>query len=80
MLFPLAYSDLEDSSQFFELCNRTRTLVQGDQSVTQYFSSLKRLWQELDLFNRHDWRDVADARVFQRLMEERIYDFLAGLN
>ena len=48
----LAYSDLTDSSQMFALRNRARTLRQDDLSVTQYFNSLTKLWQELDLFNR----------------------------
>ena len=40
----LAYSDLENSSQLFELRNRARNLRQGEMDVTQYYSSLRKLW------------------------------------
>ena len=39
-----AYSDLEDSSQMFSLCNQIRYLRQEDESVTFYFNLLTRLW------------------------------------
>ena len=45
-----SYSDLEDSSHMFALCNRARNLCQEDASVTNYFHFLTRLWKELDLF------------------------------
>ena len=48
----LAYSDLEDTSQMFYLRSKARNLRQADDSVTTYFNSLKKLWQELDLFNQ----------------------------
>ena len=41
----LTYSDLANSSQMFELHNRARNLHQEETSVTDYFNSLKKLWQ-----------------------------------
>ena len=77
----LAYSDLEDSSQLFDLRTRSRQLRQADSSVTHYFNHLKKLWQELDLFNQHQWRDPNDAAIYQKILaKERVYDFLAGLH
>ena len=77
----VAYSDLEDSSQIFHLHNRCRLLHQGDLSVTQYFNTLTKLWQELDLFNPKDWHDPKDATIYKNfLTRERTYDFLAGLD
>lgn len=55
------YSDLENSSQLFELRNMARNLKQGDMDVTHYFNSLKNLWQELDLFNECEWRCIDDG-------------------
>ena len=46
----LAYFNLEDSSQMFMLRTRSRNVRQDNDSVTNYFHSLNRLWQELDLF------------------------------
>ena len=77
----LAYSDLEDSSQMFALRTKARNLRQDEGSVTSYFHSLSRLWQELDLFQQQNWHDPADAEIYRRMLaKERIYDFLAGLN
>lgn len=75
------YSDLENSSQLFELRNMARNLKQGDMDVTHYFNSLKNLWQELDLFNECEWRCIDDGARYKKLVDkDRIYDFLAGLN
>ncbi|XP_075498838.1 uncharacterized protein LOC142537165 [Primulina tabacum] len=76
-----AYSDLEDSSQMFALRTRARDLRQANGCVSDYYHSLTRVWQELDLFQPQDWKDPADARLHRRILEkERTYDFLAGLN
>ena len=77
----LAYSDYEDTSQVFELRNRARNLKQENLDVTQYFNSLKKLWQELDLFQSCNWKDPEDPALCKKMLaKERIYDFLAGLN
>ena len=77
----LAYSDLEDSSQMFDLRTRSRNLKQDDGNVTQYFNSLTKLWQELDLFTQPVWQNPTDAELYrQMLSKECIYDFLASLH
>ncbi|XP_024018998.1 uncharacterized protein LOC112090903 [Morus notabilis] len=70
----LAYSDLQNSSQMFELRTRARNLRQGENDVTQYYTELTKLWQELDLFITRPWKSTDDA------VADRTYDFLAGLN
>ena len=45
------YSDLGNQSQIFELILKIEDLHQGEDTVTKYFNSLKRIWQDLDLFN-----------------------------
>ena len=73
------YSDLEDSSQMFSLHNQIRYLCQENEYVTSYFNSLTRLWQELNLFQSHSWKDPDDAKAYRSILfKERIYDFLAG--
>lgn len=77
----LAYSDLKNSSQVFELRNRAKNLRQGENDVTQYYNELTKLWQELDLFRVLQWKDPDDAILYRRMVEDdRVYDFLAGLN
>ncbi|KAL6327192.1 hypothetical protein AAG906_015231 [Vitis piasezkii] len=34
----------------------------------KYFNSLKRQWQQLDLFKVHEWKCPKDERVFKFLM------------
>ena len=77
----LAYSNLENSSQMFELRNKARNLWQGEHDLTQYYSDLTKLWQELGLFNLPVWKDPDDVVLYWKMVEsDRIYDFLAGLN
>lgn len=44
------YSDLGNASQIFEIRSKLKEIKQGNQTVTQYFSDLQDLWQELDLY------------------------------
>ncbi|KAI9154591.1 hypothetical protein LWI28_028499 [Acer negundo] len=75
------YSDLGNASQIFELHSKLKEMKQGSNSVTQYFSDLQDLWQELDLFFEED-SSCAKCSIKQQLKleNERVYDFLAGLN
>ncbi|XP_074556441.1 uncharacterized protein LOC141812295 [Curcuma longa] len=75
------YSDLGNQSQVFELTLKLGEIRQGEDSVTKYFNSLKRLWQDLDLFSTYEWKSVDDCNHHKKTMEDdRIYKFLAGLN
>ena len=77
----LAYSGLEDSSQMFSLRTQVCGLRQEGTSVTQCFNYLKKLWQELDLYNNQQWHDPTNAEIYKKtLPKEQIYDFLASLN
>ncbi|RVW43202.1 hypothetical protein CK203_089733 [Vitis vinifera] len=50
-------------------------------NVTKYFNSLKRIWQDLDLFNTYEWKSAEDGRHHKKTMEDnRIFKFLVGLN
>ncbi|XP_052206376.1 uncharacterized protein LOC127810847 [Diospyros lotus] len=75
------YSDLSNQSQVFELTLKLGEIRQGDDSITKYFHSLKRLWQDLDLFNTYEWKSTEDCNHHKKMVEDdRIYKFLAGLN
>lgn len=43
------YSDMGNASQMFEIRSKLKEMKQGSKSVTQHFSDLQELWQELDL-------------------------------
>ena len=75
------YSDLGNQSQIFELTLKLGELRQGEDTVTKYFNSLKRLWQDLDLFDAYEWKNVEDGQHHKKTVEDsRIFKFLAGLN
>ena len=52
------YFDLGNQSQIFELTLKLGEIRQGENNVTKYFNSLKRIWQDLDLFNTYEWKFV----------------------
>ncbi|KAI6677516.1 hypothetical protein NL676_038312 [Syzygium grande] len=74
------YSDLGNQSQIYELTLKLGKMRQGEETVTKYFHSLKRLWHELDLFNDHEWNCTDDGNRYRKIVEaEHVYAFLAGI-
>ncbi|RVW73986.1 Retrovirus-related Pol polyprotein from transposon RE1 [Vitis vinifera] len=49
------YSDLENSSQIFDLKSKLWQSRQGDREVTTYYNQMVTLWQELDLCYEDEW-------------------------
>ncbi|TXG48854.1 hypothetical protein EZV62_024729 [Acer yangbiense] len=75
------YSDLGNQSQVYELQLKLGEIKQGTNTVTKYFATLKRLWQDLDMFNEYKWKDPEDGAHYQKLLDNnRVFRFLAGLN
>ena len=75
------YSDLGNQSQVYELTLKLGEIRQGEDSVTKYFNSLKRLWQDLDMFNYYEWKSPEDCKHYKKTVEDnRIFKFLIGLN
>ena len=75
------YSDLGNQSQVYELTLKLGEIWQCDDMVTKYFNSLKRLWQDLNLFNDYEWKSTEDANHNKKVVEAHwIYNFFAGLN
>ncbi|RVW21088.1 hypothetical protein CK203_106167 [Vitis vinifera] len=75
------YSDLGNQSQIFELTLKLGEIRQGEDNVTKYFNSLKRIWQDLDLFNtmsgnlprmdfiiRRPWKTIGSSSSWLALM------------
>lgn len=58
-----------------------RNLNQGETNVTTYFTTLSKLWQELDLDDDFRWNYTKHSKHFRaQIIKERSYDFLPGLN
>ena len=74
------YSDLGNQSQIFELTLKLGEMRQGEDTVTKYFNSSKKIWQDLDLFDAYEWKSVEDGQQYKKIVEDnRIFKFLAGL-
>ncbi|EOY17116.1 Cysteine-rich RLK (RECEPTOR-like protein kinase) 8 [Theobroma cacao] len=75
------YSDLENSAQCFEVRSALRSTKQGNLSVTEYFNTLTKLWQEMDMFYETNWHCHEDSLKYKQMLEkERVFDFLHGLS
>ena len=56
-------------------------MKQGDQEVTEYYTELLGLRQDLDLNCEEEWKCTGDSVRFKKKMEnKRVFEFLAGLN
>ena len=76
-----SYSNNENTSQLLEVKGMIHDLRQGDLSVTRYFSTLNRFWQQLDLFNDSKVCCPECSLKYKKVEEkERIFKFLSGLN
>ena len=75
------YSDLENSSQIFELKTKLWQLKQGDRDVATYYNKMVTLWQELDQYYDDVWESKADwARPKKREENDCVYMFHRNLD
>ncbi|KAJ0093669.1 hypothetical protein Patl1_25928 [Pistacia atlantica] len=74
------YSDVENTTQSFEIISTIHSIKQGSVTVKDYFNSLTELWQEMDLYYEIDWNYTDNSTKHnQRLEKECVFDFLKGL-
>ena len=66
-----AYSHVENTSELFDIECLLHDQRQGDLIVTQYFSILNRHWQQLDMFEEHQWKCSNDALYYKKLVEQK---------
>ena len=75
------YSDLENSSQIFELKSKLWQFKQGDREVTVYYNEMVTLWQELDQCYNDVWENPNNcAQHMKRGENDRVYMFWAGVH
>ena len=74
-------SKVKDAAQMYELKTRIQNTKQGILSITEYYNVIKSRWLELDQYQNLRMKCSIDAAMHQEFIEqERVYDFLAGLN
>jgi len=75
------YSQKGNHGQIYHLQSKSDSLVQGEMSVTEYFSELNSMWEQMDFFDPLAMTCSADALAFTNwLGKRRTFRFLAGLN
>ncbi|XP_019052646.1 PREDICTED: uncharacterized protein LOC109114430 [Nelumbo nucifera] len=75
------YSQKLNVSRAYKLRSDVKNLRQGEKSLATYFSTLKSLWQEIDLIEAVTWNTPNDAETYRKFVERnRVFDFLTGLN
>ena len=75
------YSSSDNTAELFGIESFINDLRQGESTVTQFFNSLTRLWQQLDLFEKYTWSCTKDESLYREIVEQkRIFKFLLGLN
>lgn len=71
----------KDASQIYELRCRAYETRQNSKSLTEYYAALQLIWQELDHLRPCAMQCTTDASTMKKQVEEdRLYDFLAGLD
>lgn len=75
------YSKHDNTAELYELEAQLHGIRQGEATVSAYFSHLKRIWQQIDLYEVHAWPTPEADRMYRQIVEtKRIFRFLAGLN
>ncbi|RVW63732.1 hypothetical protein CK203_052770 [Vitis vinifera] len=81
MVMTWLVNSMEEDISSNYMCYPTAQELWENDNVTKYFNSLKRIWQDLDLFNTYEWKSAENRCHHKTTMEDnRIFKFLAGLN
>ena len=65
------YSSSENTSELFAIESILHDLQQGDLIVTQFFNTLTCHWQQLDMFESHQWKCPKDNAIYRKIVESR---------
>ena len=74
------YSYIRNLAQVFEIRCKLKEIKQGNHCVTQYYTDLQALWQELDLFIEANCCLECTEKQRRSIEKESMFDFLAGHN
>ncbi|KAL5840582.1 hypothetical protein ACOSQ4_013190 [Xanthoceras sorbifolium] len=77
----VTYSSHDNTVELFGVESTLHELKQGEMSATQYYNTLTKYWQQLDLFEKHHWKCAEDGIRYKKIIEKkRVFKFLIGLN
>ena len=75
------YFSSENTLELFAIESILHDLWQGDLTVKQYFNTLIRHWQQLDMFESYQWKCPEDDALYRKIVEQkRVFKFLMGLS
>ncbi|RVW26621.1 hypothetical protein CK203_099271 [Vitis vinifera] len=81
MIMSWLINSMNNDIELFQVESVLHDFRQGEQSVTQYYNTLTRYWQQLDLFETHSWKCSDDAATYRQIVEQkRLFKFFLGLN
>ncbi|KAG6508555.1 hypothetical protein ZIOFF_033929 [Zingiber officinale] len=74
------YGRRHDMLRTYQISSQIFKLEQGSMSVTNYFATLKGLWDEFNYYRMENWSSTDDHQRYLKLLEkDRIIKFLDGL-
>ncbi|KAG6474154.1 hypothetical protein ZIOFF_068078 [Zingiber officinale] len=74
------YGRRHDMLRTYQISSQIFKLEQGSMSVTNYFATLKGLWDEFDYYRMENWSSTDNHQRYLKLLEkDRIIKFLDGL-
>ena len=65
------YSSSENTLELFKIKAVLYDLRQEDFSTTQYFNTLCRHWQHLNMFEIYTWKCFEDITLYKRILEQK---------
>lgn len=75
------FSSQDNIAELFHIENTLQDFKQGNHPVTTYFTTLTYYWQQMDLFEIHNWKCSEDQIYFKKYKEtKRVFKFLMGLD
>ncbi|KAM2947598.1 hypothetical protein FF1_034710 [Malus domestica] len=75
------YSIEKDASKLYELRRQALVTRQNGEPLSAYYGKLQQIWQEIDFLRPGKLKCAADIATREtEISEERLYDFLAGLD
>ncbi|GAA0145710.1 hypothetical protein LIER_05844 [Lithospermum erythrorhizon] len=74
------YSDVENTLQKFETSTQLKEFKLKNLTVTKYYADLKKIWQELDLYDEPDpFYTDCNMMYKKKIKKDSVYEFLTGL-
>ena len=73
------YSNVDSTSAIFEIKSLLHDLRKGESSVIDYFNTLNRYWQQLDIYEEIEWKCPHDKKQYKKLVEKEFTSSYWGL-